>query len=66
MGSRPIYFLGTVGVMLFATFFLRFMKEGQPVRMPVGIVDLDNSSLSRQFVRNLDATQQSEIVMHPQ
>jgi ABC-2 type transport system permease protein len=65
MGSRPIYFLGTVGVMLFCyVFFLTLMKEGQPVRMPVGIVDLDNSSLSRQFVRNLDATQQSEIVMH--
>ena len=65
MGSRPIYFLGTVGVMLFCyVFFLTLMKEGQPVRMAVGIVDLDNSSLSRQFVRNLDATQQSEIVMH--
>ena len=65
MGSRPIYFLGTVSVMLFCyVFFLTLMKEGQPVRMPVGIVDLDNSSLSRQFVRNLDATQQSEIVMH--
>jgi len=65
MGSRPIYLLGTVGVMLFCyVFFLTLMKEGQPVRMPVGIVDLDNSSLSRQFVRNLDATQQSEIVMH--
>ncbi len=66
MGSRPIYFLGTVGVMLFCyVFFLTLMKEGQPVRMPVGIVDLDNSSLSRQFVRNLDATQQADIVMYP-
>ncbi len=65
MGSRPIYFLATVGVMLFCyIFFLTLMKEGQPVAMPVGIVDFDDSSLSRQFVRNLDATQQSEVVMH--
>ena len=65
MGSRPVYFLGTVGVMFFCyIFFLSFMKEGQPNRMPVGVVDFDNSALSRQFLRNLDATQQAEIVMH--
>jgi len=65
MGSRPIYFLGTVGVMFFCyIFFLSFMKEGQPIRMPIGVVDFDDSSLSHQFLRNLDATQQSEIVMH--
>lgn len=44
-------------------FFLTFFNEGQPNKMPIGIVDLDNSSLSRQFVRNLDATQQAKIVM---
>ena len=65
MGSRPIYLLGSVGVMAFCfVFFLTFMKEGQPVKMPVGVVDYDKSSLSRQFLRNLDATQQAEIVMH--
>lgn len=65
MGSRPVYFLGTVGVMFFCyIFFLSFMKEGQPIRMPIGVVDFDDSSLSRQFLRNLDATQQAEIVTH--
>lgn len=65
MGSRPVYFLGTVGVMFFCyIFFLTFMKEGQPIRMPIGVVDFDDSSLSRQFLRNLDATQQAEIVTH--
>mgnify|MGYP003588727833 FL=1 len=65
IGNRPVYFLGTVGVMAFCfVFFLTFMKEGQPIRMPIGVVDHDNSSLSRQFLRNLDATQQAEIVMH--
>jgi len=64
MVSRPIYFIGTVLVMGFCyVFFLTFFNEGQPNKMPIGIVDLDNSSLSRQFVRNLDATQQAKVVM---
>jgi len=63
LGSSPIYFLGTVGVMGFCfLFFLTFMNEGQPNRMPIGVVDLDQSSLSRQFLRNLNATQQAHIV----
>lgn len=63
MGSRPVYFLGTVGVMFFCyIFFLSFMNEGQPNRMPIGVVDFDKSSLSRQFLRNLNATQQARIV----
>ena len=57
MGSRPIYFLGTVGVMFFCyIFFLSFMKEGQPIRMPIEEVEFDDSSLSHQILRNLDAT----------
>ncbi len=64
MVSRPLYFITTVLVMVFCyVFFLTFFKEGQPNKMPIGIVDLDNSSLSRQFVRNLDATQQAREVM---
>lgn len=64
MISRPIYFIGTVGIMAFCyVFFLTFFNEGQPNKMPIGIVDSDNSSLSRQFIRNLEATQQATIVM---
>ncbi len=64
MIGRPIYFISTVLVMGFCfVFFLTFFNEGQPNKMPIGIVDLDNSSLSRQFVRNLDATQQAKVVM---
>jgi len=65
MVSRPIYFISTVLAMSFCyVFFLTFFNEGQPNKMPVGIVDHDNSSLSRQFVRNLDATQQAKVLMH--
>jgi len=64
MASRPIYFISTVLIMAFCyVFFLTFFNEGQPNKMPIGVVDLDNSSLSRQFTRNLEATQQAEIVM---
>lgn len=64
MVSRPIYAIGTVLIMAFSyVFFLTFFNEGQPNKMPVAVVDLDNSSLSRQFTRNLEATQQAKIVM---
>jgi len=65
MKSRPLYFLATVGVMAFCyLFFLTFFSPGQPTAMPTGVVDLDHSSISRKFIRNLNATQQSKVVMY--
>ena len=64
MLSRPIYFIGTVVVMAFClVFFLTLFNEGQPNKMPIGVVDLDQSTISRQYIRNLDATQQAKVVM---
>lgn len=64
MVRRPIYLLSTVAVMTFCyVFFISLFNEGLPNKMPIGIVDLDNSSLSRQFARNLGATQQADIRM---
>ncbi len=64
MVSRPIYFIALVLVMAFCyVFFLTFFNNGQPDKMPIGVVDLDNSALSRQFVRNISATQLSKTVM---
>jgi ABC-2 type transport system permease protein len=61
--NRPIYFLGSVGVMLAATlFFTTFMKEGIPQDLRIGVVDLDNSSTSRNFRQQLDATQMGQVV----
>lgn len=63
--SRPIYVLGSVGVMAFCfIFFLTFFDEGQPEKMPVGVVDLDNSSFSRQYLRNLQTTQHVDLKEH--
>ena len=56
MVSRPIYLVGTFGVMLFCfIFFVTLLENGMPDKMPVGIVDLDQSWVSRALVRNLDA-----------
>jgi len=63
MFSRPIYLFSTVFVMGFCyIFFLTMMKEGLPERLPVAIVDLDNSAISRRFYRELNATQAAEVV----
>jgi ABC-2 type transport system permease protein len=38
------------------------MSEGQPVEMPVGIVDLDNTPTTRSLVRKLDGFQTTHVV----
>lgn len=43
-------------------FFTTLMGEGLPTELPIGIVDQDNTSTTRQLARNLDAFQQSHIV----
>lgn len=45
-------------------FFTSLMDEGLPEDMPVGVVDLDNSSTSRALIRRLDAFQSSRVVAH--
>ena len=63
MHSRPIYLLGSVGVMaVSALFFLTFMGEGLPQKLRVGVVDLDQTSTSRTFREQLDATQLGSVV----
>lgn len=65
IAKDPVYIIGSVVVMIFCyVFFLTLFNEGQPQRMPVAVVDHDNSSLSRQYIRNVDATQQAKVTMH--
>ena len=65
MRNRPIYLLGSVVTVAFcAIFFLTFLKQGLPHDLPIGIVDLDNSSLSRNFARQLDATQLGMVLKY--
>lgn len=43
-------------------FFTSLMDDGVPQEMPVGIVDLDNTSMTRALGRKLDGFQNSEVV----
>ena len=62
---NPIYgFCMVVFPVAVVFFFTSLMSDGQPVDLPVGIVDLDNTSTTRALVRNLDAFQNSEVVAH--
>ena len=40
------------------------MSNGLPTDLPAGVVDLDNTSTTRNIIRNLDAFQQTKIVAH--
>lgn len=61
--NRPLYLLGTVVPMVFCMVFcLTFFRDGLPHDLPIAVVDNDNTSLSRNFIRQLDATQLGESV----
>lgn len=65
MGSRPLYLFCMIIAPLFCyVFFTTLMGNGLPTDMPVGMVDLDNTSTTRNIIRNLDSFQQTKIVAH--
>ena len=45
-------------------FFTSMMDDGLPTNMPIGVVDMDNTTTSRSLIRRLDALQMSEVVEH--
>lgn len=60
--SRPIYLFCMVIAPLFCTiFFTTLMGSGLPTNLPIGAVDQDQTSVSRNLLRNLDAFQQIAI-----
>lgn len=62
---HPIYIICMVVLPVLVTlFFTTFLNNGQPVRMPIGIVDNDNTTVTRRMTRLIDAFQSSEIVAH--
>lgn len=55
---RPVFFVAPLAIMTFCSvFYLTFLKDGLPHDLPIGVVDYDNSAISRNFIRQLDATQ---------
>lgn len=64
IATGKIYRTCMVGAPLFClVFFLSLMWNGLPVNMPVAVVDMDNTHMSRALSRQLDAFGQSEVVM---
>ena len=43
-------------------FFTSLLDEGSPKDLPIGVVDLDNSTVSRSLMRRLDAFENSRVV----
>lgn len=63
MTQRPLYLLCMICAPLFCfIYFVSLMGEGLPQELPTGVVDEDNTSVTRQLLRNLDAFQQTSIV----
>lgn len=61
--KRPIYYIAPLAIMTFCSlFYLTFLGDGLPHDLPIGVVDEDNSSISRNFIRQLDATQLGKVV----
>jgi len=44
-------------------FFLSLMGNGLPTDLPIAVVDMDNSATSRTLIRQLDAFEQTQVVM---
>ena len=60
--ARPLYlFCMVVAPVACLLFFTTLMYEGLPSDMPVGVVDEDNTSVTRNLLRNLDAFSQTRL-----
>ena len=65
MTSRRIYLGAAVVLPLFLLFFMvTIFGDGQMRHLPIGIVDGDNTSTSRDIVRNIAAVPTFDVVAH--
>lgn len=65
MGKNPIFFFCMIFLpVCVVAFFTSLLDSGQPVELPIGVVDQDNSATSRQLIRTLDSFQTSHVVSH--
>ena len=61
----PIYlFCMVIFPIIILIFFTSLMSSGQPEKMPCGVVDNDNSAVTRTLIRRLDAFQSTKVVAH--
>ena len=64
MRELQILFCMVLFPILVIIFFTTMLDDGLPTSMPVGIVDLDNTSTTRALERKLDGFQMSKVVAH--
>jgi ABC-2 type transport system permease protein len=62
-GNRLYFFAVLLFPLITIVFFGSFFREGVPTRMPIAVVDLDQTILSRKFIRNIDVTQLSSVTL---
>lgn len=63
--KRPAYMIGSVCVMVFCSiFYLTFLRDGVPSELPIGVVDYDNSSMTRNFIQQLNSTQLGDVIQY--
>lgn len=67
MSSRSLYILVVlVFPLLSILFFGSLFKDGLPTKMPIAIVDLDQTATSRKMVRSIDATPMARVAEYLQ
>ena len=65
IATKPMYLFCMVIAPIFSyVFFTTLMGSGLPTDMPAGVVDMDNTSTTRNIIRNLDAFQKTRVVAH--
>lgn len=62
--SRPIYFFCMLlAPAISVIFFVTLMHEGLPKDLPIAVVDMDNTTMSRNLIRQLNAFEQTEVAV---
>ncbi|MDR0814444.1 MAG: ABC transporter permease [Bacteroidales bacterium] len=65
MLQQPVYLTITLLLPVFCyVFFASLTREGMPRQLPLAVIDLDNSALSRSIIRRIDASPQTRIAAH--
>ncbi len=63
IAACPRYLIfATVGIAFAYLFFLTLMKDGQPQKLPIAVVDEDGTYLSRRLCHEINATQGVSVV----
>jgi len=63
--QRPMFlFCIIIAPIACIIFFVTLMKSGLPTDLPTGIVDMDNTHITRIITRTIDALEETKIVAH--